>query len=711
MTRDNDELEYDLSAFEVPEPPEGIADAVVARLGGTSVTIGVPGETRDSKRRGIVVAAVAVACLAAAAGTYALIQGSRRAGPSRGDVVAVRARTLSLDGVNADLDPGAQVKWQRRGSLLDVEQREGAAAWRVDPDTTLRIDAGAMVASVEATGASLRVEVSMNATDARVLGASALTAAAVSMVTVTVYTGQAKVSERGQTVIVQRGETHSVIPPQPAPPPPEPVVAGTPTFDRGRSTNADVRVPAGESSTINVPALPALVELDAGGRCPGVIEYYRDGTKLSGAIVTLTAGLHTYAVRCAGEKTDVATGSFAVVPGGGLTPLARPSAGDPAGQDLGPVVFLSRPMSGIAWAELLPVSGQVLPDATTSIGALDIPVNPDGRFSASVPTPASLTLAVRVEHPQRGIHYVVVRGRPGRTVAATKTCDEVSCVLTNYKGACCAKYKSAIPEVTANTTLAATGTSLSRQDISKVIGLARSSIVSCGDRSTATGTVKVNVKVRPDGKVASISTNQAYDAKVSGCVLDVVKTLTFPVTDDGGSFSYPFVFGPSTAPPANCDAEALKEAGMEHINRGENAAALAKFEASLRCKNDPFTQQLAYMTACGAKNEAKARLYFRTLSPAQQTKFRQVCIRNGIDPADLVAPASSGMGYLEVRSTPAAQVFVDGVDTGMTTPISGSALKLKAGKHKVTFVVGEDRYTYPVNIVDGGAFVLDKILE
>src|SRR6185369_10527301 len=53
-------------------------------------------------------------------------------------------------------------------------------------------------------------------------------------------------------------------------------------------------------------------------------------------------------------------------------------------------------------------------------------------------------------------------------------------------------------------------------------------------------------------------------------------------------------------PPANCDAESLKEKGMENINMGQHAAALAQFEASLKCKRDPYVIQLAFMEACSS---------------------------------------------------------------------------------------------------------------
>ncbi len=79
--------------------------------------------------------------------------------------------------------------------------------------------------------------------------------------------------------------------------------------------------------------------------------------------------------------------------------------------------------------------------------------------------------------------------------------------------------------------------------------------------------------------------------------------------------------------PSGCDPVALKEQGMDHINEGKHADALAQFEASLRCKDDPYVRQLAFMEACASANSPKATLYFAKLTPAQQTKFGAICDR------------------------------------------------------------------------------------
>jgi hypothetical protein len=74
-------------------------------------------------------------------------------------------------------------------------------------------------------------------------------------------------------------------------------------------------------------------------------------------------------------------------------------------------------------------------------------------------------------------------------------------------------------------------------------------------------------------------------------------------------------------------------------------------------------------------------------------------------------PVDATKGYLQVFSKPPAKILVDGVDTGMKTPISGHALALTPGKHKITFVIGDDRFTYPQVIKAGSTDTMSKDLQ
>ncbi len=214
MTEDDELREFDLSAWEAPPPPVDFADSVIARAREGTPALEVDPEPPSSRARRRLIGAAAVAALAVAA--VAMIwfapAASRepKAMAGEGSSSGSDARRLELPGAIATLDPGADITWHRSGDDLVVTQRAGNATWQVDGSHRLVLDTGAVGASIEATGASLRVEVPMNAMDKRVLGGSAITAAIVSIATVTVYEGHVKTTTPTQTVIVKPGEKVAV---------------------------------------------------------------------------------------------------------------------------------------------------------------------------------------------------------------------------------------------------------------------------------------------------------------------------------------------------------------------------------------------------------------------------------------------------------------------------------------------------------------------
>ncbi len=80
------------------------------------------------------------------------------------------------------------------------------------------------------------------------------------------------------------------------------------------------------------------------------------------------------------------------------------------------------------------------------------------------------------------------------------------------------------------------------------------------------------------------------------------------------------------------------------------------------------------------------------------------------DKSNQAAADNSGKGYLHVFSKPSAKVLVDGNETGLSTPITGRSIALTPGRHKVTFQIGGDKFTYAVNIKAGATEVLSKDL-
>ena len=83
-------------------------------------------------------------------------------------------------------------------------------------------------------------------------------------------------------------------------------------------------------------------------------------------------------------------------------------------------------------------------------------------------------------------------------------------------------------------------------------------------------------------------------------------------------------------PPATCDADALRQKGEDHLQTGMDAAALAAFEASMKCRPDGALMRFAFMAACRSKNAPKAKYYYPKLPAATTTGIVQICVRNGI---------------------------------------------------------------------------------
>jgi TonB family protein len=123
--------------------------------------------------------------------------------------------------------------------------------------------------------------------------------------------------------------------------------------------------------------------------------------------------------------------------------------------------------------------------------------------------------------------------------------DEVGCLLADKPPACCSKYSgggggggskrsggggsvdSSLPE------------KLSRSDITSGIGKVRSGVDAC--KSKGSGEVKVTVKVSGSGSVDNVSVKSAPNPALGSCVAGAVKRASFAKTQQGATFTYPFV--------------------------------------------------------------------------------------------------------------------------------------------------------------------------
>jgi hypothetical protein len=74
-----------------------------------------------------------------------------------------------------------------------------------------------------------------------------------------------------------------------------------------------------------------------------------------------------------------------------------------------PQVYIESPVNAQPWSGDIDVRGAVLPGWTASVDAIAIPLDNQRRFSAKVGTPSGNALAIRLSHPQRGVHYYLRR--------------------------------------------------------------------------------------------------------------------------------------------------------------------------------------------------------------------------------------------------------------------------------------------------------------
>jgi hypothetical protein len=119
-------------------------------------------------------------------------------------------------------------------------------------------------------------------------------------------------------------------------------------------------------------------------------------------------------------------------------------------------------------------------------------------------------------------------------------CDEVSCVLSNYAGACCAKFRApSAPVISVKPSLPE---SLDRQLVTNAIVRVKARVLACAQQSQAKGKVKIRVTVEPSGSVRTVTIESTPDAALGSCVAVVIQRAVFPRTQYGGAFSYPFIF-------------------------------------------------------------------------------------------------------------------------------------------------------------------------
>jgi hypothetical protein len=150
----------------------------------------------------------------------------------------------------------------------------------------------------------------------------------------------------------------------------------------------------------------------------------------------------------------------------------------------------------------------------------------------------------------------------------------------------------------------------------------------------------------------------------------------------------------AAAEKAAADKAAADKAAAEKLAADKAAADKAKAD---KAKADKAAADKAAAEKAAA-DKAKADKLKRDKLPAED------------NPADR-AGSTPSKGWVQLTSKPSAKILVDGNDTGLSTPITGRTLALTPGKHRITFQIGGDKYTFTVTVKAGETVTLDKMLQ
>jgi hypothetical protein len=96
----------------------------------------------------------------------------------------------------------------------------------------------------------------------------------------------------------------------------------------------------------------------------------------------------------------------------------------------------------------------------------------------------------------------------------------------------------------------------------------------------------------------------------------------------------PYLASDETIQPSSaCDAASLADRGNVEALHERDQAALRLYEASLACEFQPVVAELAFQSACQAKDAARARTHYGQLNvPATKRElYRAACGAFGVD--------------------------------------------------------------------------------
>ena len=176
-----------------------------------------------------------------------------------------------------------------------------------------------------------------------------------------------------------------------------------------------------DSGNRALPKLPATNNIDADGRT-WRISYQSVIPNFAIKYKGTDGALKLHLAAGGKEETFESSGTVVQVPGTKLKEgtytywFDRNGVKDPQVSTLvidfdntAPQVYIEAPENGTAWQGDIEVRGAVLPGWTAAVDVITIPIDKQRRFSAKVGKPAGQALAIKLSHPQRGVHYYLRR--------------------------------------------------------------------------------------------------------------------------------------------------------------------------------------------------------------------------------------------------------------------------------------------------------------
>lgn len=156
------------------------------------------------------------------------------------------------------------------------------------------------------------------------------------------------------------------------------------------------------------------------------------------------------------------------------------------------------------------------------------PAPPPPPVVAAAPAPQPTVAKQATPHK---VEHAAVASAPAAPQVETPpalddTCDEASCAAHGNERECCAPYR------------AHTVRTLDKAIVAGAIAAAKPRMLACGSELDLEGDVKLSVEVSADGEVVSAMVDEASEATLGRCVVDVMRAVVFPATESGGTFSY-----------------------------------------------------------------------------------------------------------------------------------------------------------------------------